>query len=114
MKDIYYVIMALIGFCGFVYLLLKEPFTIAYQMHKEDGTIDKWKNVMDKNIKALDTKFWRICVVVLLIILYLLALNDRYWIEDGRLIYDKWKQKALMFYPDDRYVWKDWDEKPRD
>ena len=51
--------------------------------------------------------------IALVYVLYLIALGDRYYF-DNRIIYDKWKQKAMLFVSNSAYEWQDWDEDTRD
>lgn len=62
------------------------------------------------NIKIktrMNKTFWKVCAVALLIILYLLALNDRYFIYNGVVI-DKWAEE-FIYVGDENTGWIDWD-----
>ena len=59
---------------------------------------------------------YALIAIALVYVLYLVALNGRYEIEHQQIngvIYDKWEQKILVYYPADAYQWQDWDEDPR-
>lgn len=71
---------------------------------------------MISNMDKKEKVFWKVIALALVVVLYLFALNGRYVIEYKNInsvIYDKWKQKTLVYYPADVYQWQDWDEDPR-
>ena len=62
-------------------------------------------------IKNVLKIIYALIAIALVYVLYLIALGNRYEIEQ-KTIYDKWKQKGLMYYPDKAYEWTRWSEVP--
>lgn len=57
-----------------------------------------------------DNKFWYVATIIIVVILYLFALNGRYEFDSRHhnIIHDKWKKRSMIFYPDSHHKWGKW------
>lgn len=84
-----------------------------------EETIAAYKGVSEYklfkfNIKRTmkkDSAFWKIIAVLLIVILYLFALNGRYEFS-GQDIHDKWGKRGMVYYPEKAYKWAKWTDYP--
>ena len=79
---------------------------------EKSSSINKKVNTM-KTSDSVDNRkqlYWKIIIALLVIILYLFALNGRYVISDNsHTIYDKWFKKSIRHFSGS-HEWEKWDD----